>query len=75
MLAFETFAVFDWYDVEDGRVAVVHAGVDYDPQPLAGQNVTLNGVPYFVRDVVLHAALPDGVDPVGDGFGLLVEQR
>lgn len=70
----EAFAAVDWYDApgDRGRVAVIPGRPDYDPRPLVGQLVTINGVPYFVKGVETFAT---ATQRAGASFGLLVEQR
>ena len=65
-MAFEVFAAVDWFDSPAGRVAVIPRDIDYDPAPLVGQVVTINGVSYYVLDTL------NTVNPAT--FGLVVSQ-
>lgn len=75
-MAFEAFSPVDWYEAPGrGMVAVIRTAPGYDPAPLVGQLVTLNGVSHLVAEVVTGVYLPAGTAPsdeFGTTFGLLV---
>lgn len=72
-MAFDAFGAAGWYESGHGWVAVIRAPAGYDPSPLVGQLVTINGIGRVVRG--LEANLPVDTAPTdasGTTFGLLV---
>jgi hypothetical protein len=73
-MAFDALSAADWYESPGrGWVAIIRAVPGFDPEPLVGQLVTINGTPRVIKGV--EKTLPTGVAPsdaTGTTIGLLV---
>ena len=68
-MPYDAFGAVDWYELEGrGHVAIVHAVPGFDPNPLVGQLVTIDGVARLVRGVETGPVM----DESGTTFGLLI---
>ena len=72
-MAYDAFSAAGWYESGHGWVAVVRGVAGYDPSPLVGQVVTIDGVARLVRRVETSLPVDTAVtDASGTTFGLLV---
>lgn len=65
------FAAADWFEIRGRGWAASIAGIEgFDPRPLTGQQVEIDGIQYTVRGVEW-----DLVSSIGKPFALLVGER
>ena len=68
----QTFTAADWFEIRGRGWCAAIAGIDrFNPRPLVGQQVEIDGKTYTVQGVETHC-IPD---PSGHPFGLLVDAR
>jgi hypothetical protein len=68
----EQLAAGDWFHLKGrGWVATFPGSPGFDPRPLLGEQVAIDGTPYTVQGVETFAIF----DVTGKSFGLLVGDR